>query len=141
VLSKVRQAWPVRPGQPVRADDEERRQGPCPFPKAAGRRVVLNHRHTHTPAALSAAFPPAEAWRIVRTWDFHAPPQHGRWLHMAAFECAMGSTPGVDRCLGYPARVCCVITAWDTGRHAARATVNWHVTTAQARRKRTRLYP
>jgi hypothetical protein len=47
-------------------------------PTAAVVSVVLDHLHTHTPAALYATFPPAEACRIVRKLDWHDTPKHGR---------------------------------------------------------------
>jgi hypothetical protein len=41
------------------------------FPRATVISVVLDHLNTHTPAALYATFPPAEACRILRKLDFH----------------------------------------------------------------------
>jgi hypothetical protein len=40
-------------------------------PEATVVSVVLDHLNTQTPAALDATFPPAEACRILRQWDFH----------------------------------------------------------------------
>jgi hypothetical protein len=111
------------------------------FPKAAVISVVLDNLNTHTPAAWSATFPPAEACRLLRKVDFHYTPKHGSWLKMAEIEFAVVSTPGVDRRLGDQERVRRAITAWETGRHAAKATVAWHFTTAKARRQLKRLYP
>jgi hypothetical protein len=47
----------------------------------------------------------------------------------------------LDRRLGDQESVRRVITAWETGRNAVKATVDWHFTTAKARRKLKRLYP
>jgi DDE superfamily endonuclease len=41
------------------------------FPQATVISVVVDHLNTHTPAALYATFPPAEACRILRKLDFH----------------------------------------------------------------------
>ncbi len=177
LVSEVRQALPVRPGQPVRYDYEYRREGTCNlfmcfeplqgwrhvkvtdrrttedfahcmkdlvdrhFPQAAVISVVLDNLNTHTPAALYATFPPAEACRILRKLDCHDTPKHGRWLNMAEIEFAVVSTQCLDRRLGDQERVRRVITAWETGRNAAKATVDWQFTTANARRKLKWLYP
>jgi hypothetical protein len=177
LVSEVRQALPVRPGQSVRYDYEYRREGTgnvfmcCEplqgwrhvqvtdrrttqdvargmkdlvdlhFPKAAVISVVLDNLHTQTPAALYATLPPAEAWRILRKLDCRYPPKHGSWLNMAEIEVAVVSTQGLDRRLGDQETVCRVITAWETGRHAAKAIIDWRFTTAKARRKLKHIYP
>ena len=177
VVSDVRQPVPVRPAQPARDDDEDRREGTghlcmgceplqgwrhvkgtarrtaqdlAPWRQALGAvhgpratviRVVGDNLNTPTPAAWSATFPPAEACRILRPLAFHDTPKHGRWLTRAAIECAVGSTPGLDRRLGNQALVRHAVAAWETQRNAAKATVDWRCTTAKARRKLTHLYP
>jgi hypothetical protein len=177
LVSEVRQALPVKRGQPMRYDYEYRREGTCNlfmhfeplqgwrhvkvtdrrttpdfahcmkdlvdlhFPKAAVISVVLDNLNTHTPAALYATFPPAEACRLLRKLDFHYTPKHGSWLNMAEIEFAVVSTQCLDRRLGDQESVRRVITAWETGRNAVKATVDWHFTTAKARRKLKRLYP
>ena len=176
-VSDVRQPVPVRPAQPARYDDEDRREGTCHWcmgfeplqggrhvkgtarrpaqdlapwrqalgaihgPRATVIRVVGDNLNTPTPAAWSATFPPAEACRILRPWAFHDTPKHGSWLTRAAIECAVGSTPGLDRRLGHQARVRHAVAAWEAQRNAAKATVDGRCTTAKARRKLTHLYP
>ena len=177
LVSEVRQAVPVRPGQPMRYDDEYRREGTCNlfmcfeplqgwrhvkvtdrrttqdfaqcmqdlvdrhFPKAAVISVVLDNLNTHTPAALYATFPPAEACRILRKLDFHDTPKHGSWLNMAEIEFAVVSTQGLDRRLGEQEMVRREIIAWEIRRNAQKATADWGFTTAKARRKLKCLYP
>jgi hypothetical protein len=48
---------------------------------------------------------------------------------MAAIECAVGSTPCLHRRLGDQETACWEVAAWETPRHAAKATVEWRVTT------------
>jgi hypothetical protein len=43
-------------------------------------RLVLDKLSTHTPAALSEAFPPAEARRVLRRLECHSVPKHASWL-------------------------------------------------------------
>jgi hypothetical protein len=111
------------------------------FPQATVISVVLDNLNTHTPAALSATFPPAEACRILRKLDFHCTPKHGSWLNMAEIECAVVSTQCLDRRLGDPETVRRAVAAWETQRNTAKATVDWRFTTARARRKLRHIYP
>ena len=111
------------------------------FPQATVISVVLDNLNTHTPAALYATFPPAEACRILRKLDFHYTPKHGSWLNMAEIEFAALSTQGLDRRLGDQATVRREIAAWETRRNEQKATTDWRFTTAKARRTLKRLYP
>jgi DDE superfamily endonuclease len=111
------------------------------FPKAAVISVVLDNLNTHTPGALYATFPPAEACRILRKLDFHYTPKHGSWLNMAEIEFAMVVTQCLDRRLGNQETVRREIAAWEARRNAAKAIVDWRFTTTKARRKLKRIYP
>jgi hypothetical protein len=177
LISEVRQPVPVAPGQPVRYDDEYRREGTCNwfmcvqplggwrhvkvtdrrtaqdfaqcmkdlgdshFPQATLMSVVLDHLHTHTPAALDETFAPAEARRMLQNLDVCYTPKHGSWLKMAEIEFAALSPQCLDRRLPDQATVRRRIGAWEAHRHADNATINWRFTTAKARRKLKRLYP
>jgi hypothetical protein len=111
------------------------------FPQATVISMVLDNLNTHTPAALYATFPPAEACRILRKLDFHSTPQHGSWLNMAAIEFAVVSTQCLDRRLGDQGTVRRAVSAWETQRKAAKALVDWRFTTVKARRKLKHIYP
>jgi DDE superfamily endonuclease len=111
------------------------------FPQATVISVVWDNLNTHTPAALSATFPPAEACRILRKLDFHDTPTHGSWLNMAEIEFAVVSTQGLDRRLGDQETVRRAVAAWETRRNAAKASIDWRFTTAKARRKLKHIYP
>src|SRR5277367_4311227 len=56
------------------------------FPEAERIRVVLDNLSTHTAAALYAAFPPAEARRVLRRLEFHYTPKHASWLNRVEIE-------------------------------------------------------
>jgi hypothetical protein len=111
------------------------------FPKAALISVVLDNLNTPTPAALYAAFPPAEARRLLRNLDFRDTPKHGSWLNMAEIEFAVVSQQGLEQRLPTQEMVRRTTTAWATQRNAVPATVHWRFTIAKARRKLKRLYP
>jgi hypothetical protein len=111
------------------------------FPQATLISVVLDNLNTHTPAALYETFVPAEACRLLQKLDFRYTPKHGSWLNMAEIEFAVLSTQCLNRRIPGQATVRRRIEAWEAGRNATTATINWRFTTAKARRKLERLYP
>jgi hypothetical protein len=111
------------------------------FPHATTIRVVLDNLNTHTPAALYEAFPPTEARRILRKLEFHYTPVHGSWLNMAELEFSMLARQCLSRRLGDRPTLATEIAAWETARNKQRATISWHFTVDDARRKLHRLYP
>jgi DDE superfamily endonuclease len=111
------------------------------FPQAELISVVLDNLNTQTPAALYETFPPAEARRIVRKLDFRYTPKHASWLNMAELEFAVVDGQCLDRRLSTPGLVRRQVAAWEAGRNAAKATVQWQFTVAKARRKLRHLYP
>ena len=111
------------------------------FPRATLITVVLDHLNTHTPAALDDTFAPAEARRLLQKLDFCSTPKHGSWLNMAEIEFAALSTPCLNRRIPDQATVCRRVGTWEASRNAQKATINWRLTTAKARRQLRRLYP
>ena len=110
-------------------------------PQATLIRVVLDHLHPQTPAALEATLRPAEARRLRQQRDCRETPQHWSWLHRAAIEFAVLSTPCLTRRIPDHATVRRRMEAWEAGRPAATVTSNGRCTTAKARRTLMRLYP
>jgi hypothetical protein len=95
----------------------------------------------HTPASLYAAFPPAEARRILSKLEFHFTPKHASWLNMVEIElsvlvhqCLKRRIPDVDTLKRE-------VAAWQTARNTQQATVRWQFDVTQARTKLMRLYP
>lgn len=111
------------------------------FPQAELISVVLDNLNTHTPAALYATFPPAEARRLVRKLEFRYTPKHASWLNMAELEFAVVDGQCLDRRLSTLALVRREVAAWEAARNAAKATVQWQFTVAKARKKLRHLYP
>jgi hypothetical protein len=72
---------------------------------------------------------------------FHSTPKHGSWLNMAESECSKLSRQCLDRRLPDRERVRQEIKALVKARNAARATVEWRFTTANARLTFHRFYP
>ncbi len=111
------------------------------FPEAERITVVLDNLNTHTPAALYAAFEPAEAKRIWDKLEFHYTPKHGSWLNMAEIELSVLSRQCLDRRIPDQATLRREVAAWEAERNAMQATVEWRFTTAGARIKLKHLYP
>ena len=110
------------------------------FPDARTIRVVLDNLNTHTPAALYAAFPPAEARRVLRKLEFHYTPVHGSWLNLAEIEFSLLSRQCLGRRIGDRDTLAVEVAAWEAARNEQRATIHWQFTVDDARAKLHRLY-
>jgi hypothetical protein len=111
------------------------------FPRAEKIRVVLDNLRTHTPGALYAVFPPAEARRIRRKLAFQPTPVHGSWLNMAEIELALLTRQCVHRRLPDLFTMARKLAAWEVRRNRHHATLDWRLTTKEARSKLKSLYP
>ena len=111
------------------------------YPQAETIRLVVDNLNTHTPAALYEALAPEEARRIARKLEWHYTPKHGSWLNMVEIELSVLA----DQCLGRRIpdlpTLERVTAAYAERRNAAKATVKWRFTTADARTKLDHLYP
>jgi hypothetical protein len=111
------------------------------FPTAEKVVIVQDNLNTHSPAALYAAFEPAEAKRIWDRLEFHYTPKHGSWLNMAEIELSVLSRQCLDRRIPDQDALCRETAAWAERRNRAKATIEWRFTTADARIKLKKLYP
>ena len=110
-------------------------------PQAERVRVVLDNLSTHTPGALYEAFPAEEAHRLLRRLEFHFTPKHASWLNMAEIEIGARMRQGLSRRIADRERLERDIAAWQRGRNAAEAKIEWMFTTEAARTKLGRVYP
>jgi hypothetical protein len=111
------------------------------FPQAEVIRLVSDNLNTHGAAALYATFAPAEARRLARKLEFHHTPPHGSWLNMAEIELSVLSGQCLARRLCARPTLAAEAAAWERRRNAARATITWRFTAADARVKLHRVYP
>ena len=111
------------------------------FPEAERIVLVQDNLNTHLPAALYAAFPPAEAKRIWDKLEFHYTPKQGSWLNMAEIELSVLSRQCLDRRIPDQHALRHETAAWVERRNRAKATIRWRFTTANARIKLKKLYP
>jgi transposase len=110
-------------------------------PQAERVRVVLDNLSTHTPGALYEAFPAEEAHRLLRRLEFHFTPKHASWLNMAEIEIGVLKGQCLNRRIADRERLEREIAAWQRGRNAAEAKIEWMFTTEAARTKLGRSYP
>jgi len=111
------------------------------YPDAHRIILVMDNLNTHSPAALYAAFPPAEARRIADRLEIHHPPRHGSWLNMAEIARSVRQRQCLDRRLADRSTLEHEVAAWVTARNATASAIAWRFTTADARIKLKRLYP
>ena len=111
------------------------------FPEAAKIVLVQDNLSTHTTASLYAAFPPAEARRLVERFEWHYTPKHGSWLDMAESELGVLSNQCLDRRIPDKQTLTAEVAAWQHNRNKHHAKADWQFTTADARVKLKRLYP
>jgi hypothetical protein len=103
--------------------------------------LVLDQLNTHSPASLSAAFPPAEAKRLADKLEIHHTPKHGSWLNIAELELSVLQRQCLRQRLADRAAMEGAVAAWVERRNRTVSTIDWQFTTADARIKLRRLYP
>ena len=109
------------------------------FPEAERIRVDLDNLSTHTAAALYAAFPPAEARRVLRRLEFHYMPKHASWLNMVEIEIGVLKGQCLDRRIESCDRLVAEIDAWQAQRNQTGTPIAWMFSTDKARTKMARL--
>lgn len=112
------------------------------YPDAEKIIMVCDNLNTHAKSSFYEAFPPAEALRIARRFEFHYTPKHGSWLDIAEIELAALS----KQCLGKRRidnldDLNAELEKWHTGRNNRQKGVEWHFTNEEARVKLKHLYP
>ncbi|CAA9553478.1 MAG: Mobile element protein [uncultured Thermomicrobiales bacterium] len=87
------------------------------FPEAAQIAPVLDNFNPHDPAALSAAFPPAETKRLWDKLEIHH--THGSWLNVAEIELSALGRQCLDRRFADQDELAAEVAAWAERRNAA----------------------
>src|SRR5271170_1550952 len=111
------------------------------FPAAEQITLVQDNLSTHAPASLYAAFPAAEARRLVKRFEWHYTPKHGSWLDMAESELGVLSSQCLSRRIPDKQTLEKEVAAWQDHRNKHHAKADWQFTTNDARVKLKRLYP
>jgi transposase len=113
----------------------------CHFRDAERIVLVQDNLSTHTHAALYEAFPPDEAHRLVRRFEWHYTPRHGSWLNMAEAELSVLSRQCLARRIHDKKTLVAEVEHWQRTRNTLRQIADWRFTTNDARVKLKRLYP
>ena len=112
------------------------------YPDAEKIIMVCDNLNTHDKSSFYEAFPPVEALRLARRFEFHYTPKHGSWLDIAEIELSALS----KQCLG-KRRIDSIeelneeLAQWHTDRNKLQKGVDWQFTTDDARIKLKHLYP
>ena len=59
--------------------------------------LVMDNLNTHSVSSLYEAFPPDEAFRIMRKLEIHHTPKHGSWLDIAEIELSALTNQCLDK--------------------------------------------
>jgi len=102
--------------------------------------IVMDNLNTHKLASLYEAFAPEEARRLAERFEVHYTPKHGYWLNMAEIEIGVMSKQCLSRRISTKGEIAYKVKAWTCVRNSANLTVDWRVTTDDARIKLKRLY-
>lgn len=111
------------------------------FPEAEEIRLVMDNLSTHSRGALYERFEAEEARRILRKLEFHFTPKHASWLNMAEIELSVLARQCLSRRIGDKEKLKGDVKAFEEKRNAAKAKIEWKMTTFDAREKLSRHYP
>lgn len=111
------------------------------YPDADRIRVVLDNLSTHKPEAFYEYCDPAEARRLLDTFEFHFTPVHGSWLNMAEIEFNRLQQQCLDCRIPDAATLRKEVAAWTNSLNAEDTDIDWRFTSEDARIKLRRLYP
>ena len=110
---------------------------------AAARRVhlVLDNLNIHLRKCFVDILGQPAAGKLLGRVEFHYTPKHASWLNMAEIEIGVLKGQCLNRRIADRERLEREIAAWQRGRNAAEAKIEWMFTTEAARTKLGRFYP
>ena len=109
------------------------------YPKANKIRLVCDNLNTHSAASFYERYRPNEARAMTERVEFVYTPVHGSWLNVVEIEFSAMVRQCLDRRLATLEDVEREVSAWVKERN--QKSVDWHMTTDDARVKLKRLYP
>ena len=111
------------------------------YPDAQKIVLVLDNLNTHTIASLYEAFEPVIARRLAEKLEIHYTPKHGSWLNMAEIELSVLSRQCTNDYFENADQLAQRIETWERKRNDEETSIDWRLTTADARIKLRKLYP
>ena len=110
------------------------------YPEASVIRLVQDNLNTHHLSSLSLLYPPAEACRLARRFEFHYTPKHASWLNMAEIEIGVVTRTCLRRRVACRADLAQRLLLLGRQRNEAHCQIQWQFTTPLARTKLARFY-
>ena len=102
---------------------------------------MLDNLNTHRPTSLYETFEPKEARRVIQRLEFHYTPKHGSWLNMAEIEFSVFINQCLNRRIEDEGSLKREIAALEAERNQAGATIDWRLSTTDARNKLPHIDP
>ena len=90
--------------------------------------VVMDNLNTHALASLYAAFPPAEARRLIDRLEVVHTPKHGSWLNMAEIEFSVMEKQAIKGRVPDEKSLSRRLKAWESNRNQQSKRINWQFT-------------
>jgi hypothetical protein len=110
------------------------------YPEAEYLKVVQDNLNTHTAASFYEAFPPQEAFDLMKKFENHYTPVKGSWLNMVEIEISALSRQCLNRRIGDIELLAREVSAWERERNKNKVTVHWEFSKEKAREKLRRHY-
>lgn len=111
------------------------------YPQAKKIKLVCDNLNTHDIASLYAAFPAEQTHALARRLEIIHTPRNGSWLNVAEIELSALTRQCLDRRIGSAQELSQELSAWQADRNARPSTVQWRLTTPDARIRLQHLYP
>jgi hypothetical protein len=110
------------------------------YPEAEYVKLVQDNLNTHTAASFYEAFPPQEAFDLMKKFEYYYTPIKGSWLNMVEIEISALSRQCLDRRIGDIELLAREVSAWERERNRNKVTVHWEFSKEKAREKLRRHY-
>jgi hypothetical protein len=110
------------------------------FPEAEKIMLVQDNLNTHNASSFYENLTPAEAFELMKRYEFHYTPKKGSWLNMAELELSAISRICLSRRIGTIEDLSQEVEAIVKERNELKIKVEWQFTVSQARAKLSRHY-
>lgn len=112
------------------------------YPLAEKIVLVTDNLNTHTTGSLYKAFPPKEANRLAKRFEWHYTPKHGSsWLDMAEIEISILSRQTLAKPIPDMASFQQQVKIWTSKRNSNAIKANWQFATLDSHIKLKNFYP
>lgn len=94
------------------------------YPNAEKIILVMDNLNTHKASSLYKVYPPEEARRIIKRFEFHYTPKHGNWLDIAEIELNVMTRQCLSRWIDSIEYLRDELAAWENEQNSNHANVN-----------------